>query len=71
MKQKKDEGLISDMRQTLDIAIKLKAVMQKKRLRIAKCVCPRCDGWIYGSLNGKRDHLHMACKGVCKIVYME
>lgn len=67
----KDQGLIDDMRKTIDIALKLKKLMKQKRLRIAKCVCPRCGDWIYGTLNGKRDHLHMSCHGECKMVYME
>lgn len=71
MNLQKNHELIADLEKTLKIGLRLKEVMQKKHLRVAKCVCPRCGDWIYGSLNGKRNHLHMACKGSCKMVYME
>lgn len=54
-----------------ETADKLKKVMQKKNLRVAKCKCPHCEnGYIYGSLNGKKDHLYMKCDS-CTVALME
>lgn len=46
----------------LEAGMKLKKVMKSKGLRRAKAKCPFCaDGFLWGTLNGRRDHLHMAC----------
>lgn len=50
---------------------KFKTAMRKKHLRVAKAKCPRCQGWLYGSFNGTKDHFHMRCDGDCKRIYME
>lgn len=48
---------------TLEIAQKLKKAMQKKGLKRARAVCPDCpEKFLHGSINGSRDHLHMACE---------
>ncbi|WP_411037680.1 hypothetical protein [Shinella sp. BYT-45] len=51
--------------------LKLKKVMQKKRLTRARCVCPRCGGMIHAALIGSRQHLHMACQGGCGMQMLE
>ena len=60
-----------DLKVTLETAQKLKAVMKRQNLRKAKAKCPRCEGYIWGTLNGKKDHLHMRCDGPCKMFLME
>lgn len=50
------------MTKVMNLAGKLKAVMQKKGLRRARAVCPDCPGkYLNGTLNGKRDHMHFVC----------
>ncbi len=47
---------------TMELASKLKRVMQKKSLRRARAVCPDCpDKFLNGTLNGRRDHMHFVC----------
>jgi len=48
---------------TLEVATKLKKVMQKKGLKRARAKCPDCpEKFIHGSINGSRGHLHMTCE---------
>lgn len=56
---------------TMQDAIKLKKAMQKKGLRKAKAKCPQCEGYLYGTLNGHKDHIHIRCTGSCKRQMME
>ncbi len=50
------------IRKVMDLAGKLKKVMQKKGLRRAKAPCPDCPGkYLNGTLNGSRDHMHFVC----------
>lgn len=67
----RDPEFMTDLKKTLEIAVKFKASMQKRHLRSARCVCPRCGDFIWGTLSGRRDHLYMHCKGTCKMVFME
>lgn len=47
---------------TMELAGKLKKVMQKKGLRRARAECPDCEGkYLNGTLNGSRDHMHFVC----------
>lgn len=47
---------------TFELATKLKKAMLKKKLRRARARCPDCpDKFLHGTINGKRDHLHMSC----------
>jgi hypothetical protein len=49
-------------RKVMDLASKLKAVMQRKKLRRARAKCPDCPGkFLNGTLNGPRDHMHFVC----------
>lgn len=71
MHKENDPKLIEELRKTIDIAERFKVSMQKRRLRRARCICPRCGDMIWGRLAGPKDHLHMHCKGTCGLVYME
>ncbi|MFC3074669.1 hypothetical protein [Shinella pollutisoli] len=57
--------------EVLATGMKLKSVMNKKGLKRARCVCPRCGGTIRATLAGARNHLHMACDGGCGMQMME
>lgn len=56
---------------TMRDAEKLKKVMQKKNLKLAKAECPECGDWLMGRIVGPRQHLHMRCDGTCKRIFME
>lgn len=71
MRNRKDPKLMEEFRKTIDIAMKFKTAMQKRHIRRARCVCPRCGDFIWGKLLGPKDHLHMHCKGTCNMAYME
>lgn len=46
----------------MELAGKLKKVMQMKKLRRARAKCPDCEGkYLNGTLNGPRDHMHFVC----------
>jgi hypothetical protein len=52
----------------LAAGVRLKKVMQEKKLIRAKTFCPMCNrlklesgGYLYGELVGPKKHLHMAC----------
>lgn len=48
----------------IEMAMKLKKVMQKRGIRAARAKCELCaDGYIHGRLAGRKDHLHMHCDG--------
>ena len=52
----------------IDAAMKLKKVMQRKKIRSAKAKCPFCqDGHLHGRLAGRKDHIRMWCD-VCEDV---
>jgi hypothetical protein len=55
----------------LDMATKLKKVMLKRGLTTAKARCDLCEGYLYGTLAGHKNHLHMRCDGPCKSFFME
>lgn len=50
------------MYKVLDLATKLKKVMQKRKLRRAKAPCPDCEGkFLQGALVGPKDHMRFQC----------
>ena len=70
VQNKPSSDFVEKFRVAFDTATKLKRVMQKKSLRVAKAKCPKCDGLIYGRLCGPKDHIHMACD-TCDLRVME
>lgn len=50
------------LRETLDLAVKVKAALKAKGKRRGWTRCPRCGGKIAAALAGPRDHLHMSCE---------
>lgn len=56
---------------TLETAMKLKAVMLKRKLTVAKAKCPGCDGHVHGRIAGPRNHMRMWCDGTCGAQMME
>lgn len=50
------------LRETLDLAVKVKAALKAKGKRRGWTKCPRCGGKIAAVLAGSRDHLHMSCE---------
>lgn len=66
------EQFLKHAAKVFNIGFKLKKIMLKKNLRIAKCECPDCKGWIFGQLVGRKNHLHMRCNNpACNIQMME
>lgn len=57
--------------ETLEVAMKLKRIMLKKGIRQCKAKCDKCEGMIYASLAGRKNHVHMGCNGSCKRAVME
>lgn len=46
----------------LNTAITMKKRMQSKGLRVARAMCPHCDGgMLHAQLAGPRDHIHIRC----------
>lgn len=64
-------NLLDQFRDVIDTAVKFKKVMQKKGIKRARCVCPRCGSFIHGCLSGPRNHLRMTCEGKCGMNMME
>lgn len=55
----------------LEKGMKFKAVMLKRGLTRARAKCPFCEtGTWHGTLNGRKNHLHMRCDG-CTVQMME
>jgi hypothetical protein len=54
----------------LPFAAKLKAVMLNRKLQIARTNCPKCDGIVRASLQGKKNHIHLKCEK-CDVMLME
>lgn len=51
--------------------LKFKTALQKRGLTRGKAKCPFCEtGHWHGTLNGRKQHLHMACDG-CDVSMME
>lgn len=66
-----DDDFMAHAGKVLDAAVKLKAVMKSKGLKIAKAKCPMCDtGHLHGRLVGAKDHMRMWCDG-CSAQMME
>jgi hypothetical protein len=56
------ENFRKHVAKVMELAGKLKVVMQKKGLRRARAKCPDCPGkFLNGTLNGKKDHMHFCC----------
>lgn len=53
---------MAKVRETIDLATKVKAALKAKGKRQGWTKCPRCGGKITAFLAGRRDHLHMACE---------
>lgn len=63
--------LMSNFKEIVSIAGKLKTVMLKKNLKIAKAKCPKCEsGYLHGRIGGHKNHLHMYCDS-CTVLFME
>jgi hypothetical protein len=57
--------------QILVKAMAFKKALQTRNLTRGKAKCPFCaDGHWHGTLNGHKQHLHMACDG-CDVWMME
>ena len=55
----------------LESGMKFKAALIKRGLTRGKAKCPFCEnGHWHGTLNGRKQHLHMACDG-CDVQMME
>jgi hypothetical protein len=54
----------------LPFGMKLKANMLAKKIRFVRTKCPKCDGTVYATLNGKKNHIHLACDK-CSVQMME
>jgi len=67
----KHDEFLKHMERVLEMATKLKAAMVKRGLTRAKAKCKICDGYLQGTLVGRKQHLHMHCDGPCKAVMME
>jgi len=67
----KAEDLWAKFQKPLDMATKLKKVMLKRGVTRAKAKCEACEGYLHGTLLGKKQHLHMHCDGPCKAIFME
>lgn len=67
------DEFIARMSEILDAGTKLKKVMLKRGIRLAKAPCPICgNGMLHGSLAGSKNHLHMYCDGEgCNAMMME
>lgn len=68
---KKREAFFDQFRDVIDTAVKLKKVMNKKGLKRARCVCPRCGKLIHASISSCNGHMRMACEGSCGMAMME
>lgn len=55
----------------MDDGLKMKKIMLSKGLRQAKAKCPKCEGYLYATLNGSKNHVHIKCTGSCKRSMME
>jgi hypothetical protein len=61
----------SEFSKVIITASKFKTVMLKRNLKIAKAVCPHCNGgFLHGRIQGNKNHFHMACDK-CDIRFME
>jgi hypothetical protein len=67
----KHDEFLKHMERVMEMATKLKAAMVKRGLTRAKAKCQICDGYLQGTLAGRKQHLHMHCDGPCKAVMME
>lgn len=54
--------MTDDFASTIELAVKVKAAMQRKGKRRAWTKCPHCGGRVIAALCGKRDHIRMACQ---------
>lgn len=58
-------------RDVIDTAEKFKKAMNKRGLRRARCVCPRCSKHIHGAISSYNGHFRMSCEGKCGMAMME
>lgn len=55
----------------LETAMKFKKALQSRNLTRGKAKCPLCTlGFLHGTLNGRKAHLHFYCDG-CDAAMME
>jgi len=70
----KDKLPMGEMLFVINTAEKMRAVMERKKLRRAKAPCPKWRGMhaaLFSGRGPKGTALHMQCDGTCKMVYME
>jgi len=65
------KAFVEAMLASFKIAMKMKERMKAKKLKEAKAKCPKCEGYLYAVLAGPKEHIHMHCKGSCKMQVME
>jgi ribosomal protein S27AE len=68
---KKREDFFAQFKDVIDTAVKFKKVMNKKGLKRARCVCPRCGKFIHASIASYNGHFRMSCEGQCGMAMME
>lgn len=67
----KSEDFFAKFGDVIDTAVKFKKVMNKRGLKRAKCPCPRCGKFIWGSIATYNGHFRMSCEGSCGMAMME
>lgn len=56
----------------LDTGMRFKKALMSRGLRRGRAKCPFCpDGYLIGTINGRRNHLHMACEKCPDVRMME
>jgi hypothetical protein len=56
----------------LETGMKFKKALLKRGLRRGRAKCPFCkDGFLIGTINGRKNHLHMACDKCPDVRMME
>lgn len=55
----------------IEAAVKLKTVMQRRKITRARAPCPFCKtGFLHGVLAGPKQHIHMSCDA-CDVAMMQ
>ncbi len=65
------DDFFAGIKDVIDTAVKFKDRMNKRGIKRARCVCPRCGKFIHGSIASYNGHFRMSCEGQCGMAMME